>query len=288
MTKPAPVTVGIPTFGRGSRVVETLERLTKCDPPPVEVIVHVDRSNGEIERELAARFPTVRLLSSPENVGPGGGRHRCLLACTQPFFASFDDDSWPIDGDFFAQVTALFERHDRAALLAASIYFPGEVVQERASEMRIVSDYTGCGYAIRTDAYRQTAGHIDRSCPYGFEEVDLAMQLHALEWSIFQCRSLRVFHDTQLSHHAGAEVVAGTVQNVALRAYLRYPVLLWPRAVLQLCNVVWFMLKMKRFAGLGRGLRGIPTLLRQHSSRRQQLPAEKIRSYLKARSRFAS
>src|SRR5438309_1311228 len=163
--KPATVTVGIPTFGRGLRVLETLTRLAQCDPPPAEMIVHVDRSDGEIERELAVRFPMVRLLSSLENVGPGGGRHRCLLACTQPFFASFDDDSWPLDRDFFAQVTTLFESHTRAAVLAASIYFSGEVVQERAPEVKIVSDYTGCGYAIRDDAYLQTAGHIDRSYP---------------------------------------------------------------------------------------------------------------------------
>jgi GT2 family glycosyltransferase len=281
--KPAPVTVGIPTFGRGLRVIETLTRLAQCDPPPSEMIVHVDRSNGELERELAVRFPTVRLLSSFESVGPGGGRHRCLQACTQPFFASFDDDSWPLDSDFFAQVTTLFTSHPRAAVLAASIFSRGEVVPRREPEVRIVSDYTGCGYAVRTHAYRQTAGHIDRSCAYGVEEVDLAMQLHALEWTILQCRSLRVFHDTQLSHHASAEVVANTVQNVALRAYLRYPVPLWPRAALQLCNVVWFMLKQGRFAGLGRGLWGIPAALRHHASRRRQLPADKIRSYLNAR-----
>lgn len=286
--KPAPVTVGVPTFGRGLRVVETLARLAQCDPPPVEMIVHVDRSDGELERELAVRFPTVRLLSSLESVGPGGGRHRCLQACTQPFFASFDDDSWPIDSDFFAQVTALFNSHPQAAVLAAAIYFPGEIVQERAPEVKIVSDYTGCGYAVRADAYRQTAGHIDRPCAYGVEEVDLAMQLHALEWTILQCRSLRVFHDTQFSHHSSAEVVASTVQNVALRAYLRYPVQLWPRAVLQLCNIVWFALKQRRFAGLGRGLWGIPAALRHHASCRQQLPADKIRSYLNARTKFTS
>ena len=281
--KPAAVTVGIPTFGRGLRMVQTLTRLAECDPPPLEIIVHVDRSDGKLERELAVRFPTVRLISSLQSVGPGGGRHRCLQACTQPLFASFDDDSWPLDSDFFAQITRLFESHPRAAVLAASIYVPGEVVLESAPEVKIVSDYTGCGYALRADAYRQTAGHIDRSCAYGVEEVDLAMQLHALEWTILKCRSLRVFHDTQLSHHANAEVVANTVQNVALRAYLRYPVQLWPRAVLQLCNVVWFMLKRRRFSGLGRGLWGIPAALRHYASRRRQLPADKIRSYLNAR-----
>ncbi len=282
----APISVGIPTFGRGLRVSETLKRLAQCDPRPAEVIVHVDKSNGELECELAARFPNVRLLSSSESVGPGGGRHRCLQACTQPFFASFDDDSWPIDVDFFGEVTGLFSRHPRAAALAASIFFPGEIVQDRMPSVKIVSDYTGCGHALRVDAYRQTVGYIDRACAYGVEEVDLAMQLHALDWTILRCRSLRVFHDTQLSHHPNPDVVANAVQNVALRAYLRYPVQLWPLALLQLGNIVLFMIKRGRYAGLGSGIVGIPATMWKYASQRRLLPAAKIRSYLNGRPRL--
>src|SRR5579864_1224938 len=130
--KCAPVSVGIPTFARGRCVFETLERLVACDPPPAEIIVHVDRSNGELERELTARFPTVRTLSSPHRVGPGGGRHRCIQAASQPLFASFDDDSWPVDLDFFAEVAALFAEHPQIAVLTASIYQRNEVQPERS------------------------------------------------------------------------------------------------------------------------------------------------------------
>ena len=103
----APVSVGIPTFARGSRLITTLDRLAACDPPPAEVIVHIDKSDGELERELVVRFPAVRLLSSRENVGPGGGRHRCIQASAQPFFVSFDDDSWPLDSNFLARPAIL-------------------------------------------------------------------------------------------------------------------------------------------------------------------------------------
>lgn len=286
--KPASVTVGIPTFGRGLRLVETIKRLYNCDPAPAEVIVHVDRSSGELDRELQTLFPCVRILSSPNSVGPGGGRHRCLRAATQPFFASFDDDSWPVDRDFFAEVESLFGGHPDAAVLAASIYYPHQLQAERGQGVKIVTDYTGCGYAIRVDAYHQTTGHIDRTCPYGIEEVDIAMQLHALEWTIVQCETLRVLHATELSHHSKADIVAGTVQNVALRAFLRYPLPLWPRALLQLGNMVAGMIKRRRFAGLGQGLWGIPATLSHYASCRRQIPASKIRSYLRARPRLIS
>jgi hypothetical protein len=35
------------------------------------------------------------------------GRHRCLLACKPPFAVSFDDDSYPVDSDFFRNSRAI-------------------------------------------------------------------------------------------------------------------------------------------------------------------------------------
>jgi len=284
--KVAAVSVGIPTYRRGMRLAETLQRIAVCDPPPAEVIAFIDQPDGDVAAKLAVEFPGIRLLSSATAVGPGGGRHRCLQVATQPFFVSFDDDSWPLDRDFFAEVIRMFERHPRVAVLAASIYFPSGLILPRASEERVVAEYTGCGYALRVEAYRETAGHVDRSCAYGIEEVDLSMQLYALDWQILQCRSLRVFHDTRLSHHSRADVVACTVQNVALRAFLRYPVSLWPRAMLQLGNAVVDAMRRGRFSGLLAGLSGIPGTLRHYANQRRQLPAAKIRSYLDSRSRL--
>ena len=286
--KPSPISVGIPTFGRGLRLAETLEHLAECDPPPAEIIVHVDQSDGRLERELRTRFPHLRILSSAERVGPGGGRHRCLLAATQPFLVSFDDDSWPTDRKFFGEVARLFELYPRAAILAASIYYPDQPRPECIPDVKIVTDYAGSGHAIRLNAYIQTAGYIDRPYAYGVEEVDLAMQLYSLDWAILKCRSLRVFHDTQHAHHSKADIVASKVQNVALMAFLRYPVQLWPRGLLQLGNVISNMIKCRRFAGLGEGLLGIPVTLFRYKSCRRQLPAAKIRSYLNARQRLPS
>src|SRR3954465_14550118 len=98
MTK-APISVGIPTYGRGLRLATTLRRILGCDPAPAEILVHVDGGNEELKADILKAFPTVRVLSSAYNIGPGGGRHRCIVASTQPYFASFDDDSWPMDSD---------------------------------------------------------------------------------------------------------------------------------------------------------------------------------------------
>ena len=243
----------------------------------------MDRSTGQLEEELAARVPGVRVLSSSGNVGPGGGRHRCIEAATQPLFASFDDDSWPIDSNYFSEMIRLFGDRPRTGILAASVYHPGETCPPYSEDAKPTPSYIGCGFAVRVEAYRQTSGHLDRACPYGFEELDLALQLYALDWTILQCSGLRVYHDTTRSHHSRPDLVAGIIQNAALLPYLRYPARLWPRAVLQVGNVVVDMLERKRFRGIGTGLWNLPLILRQYAAHRRVLSAAKIQAYLRTR-----
>jgi GT2 family glycosyltransferase len=279
----AAVSVGIPTWARGNRVLETIRRIEACDPQPAEIIVHVDQSNGELEKELRATCPNVRLISSPRRVGPGGGRHRCLQAATQPIFASFDDDSWPVDRDYFAEVERLFAALPDAVLLTAQVFHQGESCPERRDGRQRVRDYIGCGYAVRVDAYRRTTGHLDRACPYLFEEVDVALQLGALGGELWYCHGLRVFHDTRLAHHQNPEIVAGTIQNAALLAWLRYPVLLWPYAALQLANVVRSMIRFRRWRGIVPGLIGIPRTVWAYRGARRSLDAASVWRYLRDR-----
>jgi hypothetical protein len=70
---------------------------------------------------------------------------------------------------------------------------------------------------------------------------------------------------------------------VALRAFLRYPASLWPHAILQLGNIVFYALRRRRFSGLLSGLCGIPGTLCNYADRRRLLPAGKVRAYLNAR-----
>jgi GT2 family glycosyltransferase len=279
----APICVGIPTYARGTRVLVTLGKILDCTPPPAEVLVHIDASDGRLEKDIREKFPAVRFLASPERVGPGGGRHRCIHASAQPFFVSFDDDSWPIDSDFFIETVRLFERFPEAAVLAATIYHRGAAVPARGVLTAAIPSFTGCGYALRTAAYREIRGNIDRPWAYGIEEVDVCLQLHAQRWQIVACESLRAFHDTELAHHKNPEVVAAAIQNVALLAFLRYPVALWPRALLQVANRILFSIRRGWYRGAVLGIVGIPRALASHAKQRHALPADAVRSYLRSR-----
>ena len=254
----APVAVIIPTYNRGLAVLSVLEKIQKCDPRPSEIWIHIDLADGYLERELKHRFPKVGILASRTRLGAGGGRHQCLLACKMPYAVSFDDDSYPVDPDFFAQVERLFSAHPRVAIFAASIWHRHESAKARLRSLIRVPNYIGCGHAIRIAAYRQVRGYLPLAIPYEMEESDLSLQLHAAGWQIYESGDLRVFHDTDLKHHKSPEITAATITNVALRAFLNYPVIGWGWGILQVANKVAYCIRMGRIRGICTGILRIP------------------------------
>ena len=283
MAATVPITVGIPTYSREECVFQPIERILACDPVPAEIIVHIDASDGVLEQKLARSFPSVKVITSPNRVGPGGGRHRCLQAASHEVFASFDDDSWPVDADYFARLMKHVQNSPEAACFATVVAQRSDAMPPVVESSVIVVDYTGCGYALRTSVYRSLSGFVDRPTAYGLEEKDLAMQLHSAGYKIMMCHDLRVCHDTDLAHHSHPEITSATIQNAALLTWLRYPLTLWPYGALQYANVIWFMLSKGRLAGIASGVLGTPASLWRYRHLRQPLPALSIISYRRAR-----
>jgi len=280
MDSTVPVAVIIPTYNRGAVVFSVLQKVMECDPKPAEIWIHIDLSDGVLEGELGRRFPEVRVLTSLKRLGPGGGRNRCLLACSTPYAVSFDDDSYPVDTDFFAAVEQLFLEHPRVAIFEARVWHRHEPQKSRSQRLVPIPSYIGCGYAIRLAAYRQVRGHLPRPVPYGMEEMDLSLQMFESHWKILQAQNLRVFHDTELKHHQLPEITAGTIANVALCAFLHYPLLGWPRGLLQLGNKVVYCIKKGRFRGICAGLLSIPGDCYRNRRHRRPIKRETLSKFL--------
>jgi GT2 family glycosyltransferase len=273
----------IPTYNRGLAVLSVLEKILKCAPKPIEIWVHVDLADGELERELNKRFPTVRVLTSSARLGPGGGRHRCLSACDTPYAVSFDDDSYPVDSDFFRRVIGLFSEHPEVAIFGASIWHRHEPAKALTNKLIPASSFIGCGHAIRLAAYRQVRGYLARPVPYGIEETDLSLQLFASGWQIYAAETLRVFHDTDLKHHESPEITSAIITNVGLFAYLNYPAILWGWGFAQVTNIIADSIRRGRFRGICRGLLRIPIDCYRNRRYRKPIAYQTVRKFLRLR-----
>jgi GT2 family glycosyltransferase len=280
MKRTAPITVIIPTYNRGMAVISVLEKLQVFDPRPAAIVVHIDLNDGKLESELNRRFPDVVVLTSLIRRGPGGGPPSLPAGVPTPYAVSLDDDSYPVDTDFFAAVERLFREHPEVALLEANVWHRNESIKPRTGSLTSIPTYIGCGYAIRVEVYRTTRGHLDR---YGMEELDLALQLFVAGWQMMRAEELRVFHDTELKHHRSAEITAGSISNVALYGFLHYPVKAWGLIVAQLGSKVFYCVRRGRFGGLLSGLLQIPGDCYRNRMHRKPVPWETLKKYLEFR-----
>ena len=274
------VSVIIPTHGRPDKLLLSLERILQCEPAPAEVIVHVDGDDdGNAANVVRSRFSAVRLIETSERMGPGGARNRLVQAASCPVVASFDDDSYPLDADYFLRVEELFVRFPEAAIIAASIFHRDEKLVELAKRFAWVADFVGCGCAYRRSVFLATSGYVPVPTAYGMEEVDMALRLHADGKKILWTPWLRVFHDTDLKHHSAVVITAASISNLALLGYLRYPPSLWPTCIGQCLSRIIWLLKHCRWRGIISGIVMIPKHLRTYREYRDILPASAIRSF---------
>jgi GT2 family glycosyltransferase len=279
MRNTVPIAVIIPTYNRGSAVISVVEKIQSCDPKPAETWVHIDLADGALERVLYERFPEVKVLTSSTRLGCGGGRHRGLLACSTPYAATFDDDSYPVDSDFFSRLERLFLEYPKAAVLAANIWHRKESEKIQTKSVIRTASYIGCGHAVRLAAYRQIRGLLPRTIGYGMEESDISLQLFAAGWHILLAEELRVFHDTDLMHREAPEITSGTITNIGLYAFLNYPVIAWGWGLAQVANIVADSLRRRRFRGICSGLLRIPGDCYRNRRYRQPVSWRTLRQY---------
>lgn len=279
------ITAIVTAYQRVDQILATLEKISASQPRPDEILVHVDADQTQSEAAIRKAFPEVTIITSKECVGPGGGRNKLVAAAKNELIASFDDDSYPIDVDYFARVQALFDKFPGAAILDAALYHQGEKIEPDTQLAEWVSDFAGGACIYRRAAFQSTGGYVPLPVAYGMEEVDLAIRLHAQRGRILRTPWLRVFHDTDLKRHAHPEVTAGSIANLALLAYLRYPPRLWVVGIAQCSKRIWWLVRNGRSRGVVTGLSRIPGHLIQYRGYRNFLPPKAVKSYLQLRRR---
>jgi GT2 family glycosyltransferase len=247
----------IPTWNRPEQLRGALLAIKACNPPPDEIIVHVDYGDTTTFTVLQD-FPGIRVISSSVSVGPGGGRNALLAAASCPLVASFDDDSWPLDPNFFGQAVFWAKSLD-SDLIACGIHELGDSSPDSFCKPFLSASFEGCGCIIRRSSFLSVKGYLPLRFAYGMEESDLALQLLDKGFRIHRVSSLRVFHNCdRKSHHSSPSVNSAQISNALLLGFLRYPLVLWPLSLVQCLNRVLYALRVRRFRGILNGVISAP------------------------------
>ena len=273
----------VTAYDRVEQTLATLRVIRNCVPAPDEILVHVDANQVACENAIRNAFPSVRILRSEVQVGPGGGRNKLVQAAQCEFIASFDDDSYPIDSDYFARALHIFEKFSEASLICAALYHAGESIGLDEKSAHWTADFSGGACIYRRQAFLDAGGYVPLPVAYGMEEVDLAIRLHAQGGKILTTLWLRVFHNTDLKRHGDPRVTAGSIANLALLAYLRYPVTLWGIGAGQCANRLLWLLKNGRRRGIFKGVTMIPSHVWANHRYRLPVSSKVVRSYLALR-----
>jgi GT2 family glycosyltransferase len=273
----------VTAYERIEQTLATLRVIQNCIPPPAETLVHIDANQIACENALRDAFPTVRILRSDTQVGPGGGRNKLVAGARFEFVASFDDDSYPIDSNYFARALEIFEKFPEASLVCAALYHAGESIGLDARTAQWTADFSGGACIFRRKAFLDAGGYVPLPVAYGMEEVDLAIRLHSHGGKILTTPWLRVFHKTDLKRHRDPRVTAGSIANLALLAYLRYPVSMWGIGLGQCANRLLWLLRNGRRRGIVKGVTMIPGHVWTNHQYRLPVSGKVVRSYLALR-----
>ena len=279
----APITAIVTGYRRVDDLLKTIRILQGCEPAPAEILVHIDGGRHETAAAVTREFPDLTVFVSDQRVGPGGGRNRMAAEASHDLVASFDDDSYPIDRDYFERVQQTFAQFPDAWVVDAQVFHLNEAIEPDTTASEWVADFSGGACAYRRERYLQTGGYVPLPTAYGMEEVDFGLRLHALGGRVLRSRRLRVFHHTDLAHHADPSITSASIVNLALLTYLRYPLSMWAIGAGQCANRIQWLLRHGRRRGVLNGLVSIPAAIAEHRRERDPLPRRAVRSFLALR-----
>lgn len=197
-----------------------------CDPAPSEILIHCDggwRPDSNLFNQ--SQIP-VRLLYSETKIGPGGGRDVCIKAASNELVASFDDDSWPLDRDYFGRAFAIMNVLPQVAILSPEVYLQEKPIQPQKVEANTALYYQGSASIHRRSVHLTLPGFVPIPLAYGVEEADLSLQIHAAGYLILSSPWIRAWHDRPLADNA--HQIIPWIKNEVLLVYLRYPLIAQP------------------------------------------------------------
>jgi GT2 family glycosyltransferase len=191
------VSVIITSHNRCADLQRTLRRLSDCRPQPEEILVTADGCDDDTVTMVQQEFPGHVLIINQERKGSIYSRDQMLRVAKEEIVVSLDDDSYPVDDDFFEQLLTVFTKHEEASVLT----FPelrnderfASASKSKNSPGHYVSAYPNGAAAMKRSDYLSSGG-FPTFFIHAYEEPDYALQVYHMGKSVWFEPSLVIRH----------------------------------------------------------------------------------------------
>ena len=189
-------TVVIATHDRKDDLRRTLLALEALRPQPCEVIVCADGCGDGTPEFVRTNHPGCRLIVNETARGSIASRDRMIRESSGDVVLSLDDDSHPLEADFFEVVSELFSRNPRLAVATfaqRSDEFPESLDAVDFGPAAFTGSYTSSGAAIRREAFVELGGY-PVHFGHAYEEPDFGLRAVNAGWQVKFETALTVRH----------------------------------------------------------------------------------------------
>jgi glycosyltransferase involved in cell wall biosynthesis len=206
----------------------TLAHLHGMNPPPGEIFVVADACTDGTVAMVREDFPHCRLHVNASNQGSIRSRDFILRHATGDLVLCLDDDSYPLQPDFFARLPEVFAAHPEAAVISfpelrdGNVFVPPDKTPETPGHY--LSAYANGAAAMRRADYLASSGY-PPFFQHAYEEPDYALQCYARGRAVWFEPSLVLRH-----HFSGVNRDRGRTHRLNARnelwsVWMRCP---WP------------------------------------------------------------
>jgi glycosyltransferase involved in cell wall biosynthesis len=222
------ISVMITTRNRCANLRQTLTRLASMNPPASEILVTADGCTDGTVALVQKEFSHCRLTVNETCLGSIRSRDRMLHDASGDVVMSLDDDSYPLEDDFFAKLPALFLAHPEVSVITfPELRDDGSFVpatKSPSSPGHYVSAYPNGAAAMRRSDYLKTTGY-PASFFHAYEEPDYALQMYALGKAVWFDPSLVVRHHFSPTNRNNLRTHHFNARNELWSVWMRCP---WP------------------------------------------------------------
>ena len=154
----------ITTRNRREELRRTLGKLLELQPAADEILICADGCTDKTSEMVRQDFPSCILLENDSARGSVFSRDRLLRTASGDIVLSLDDDSYPLDRDFFARLDLVFEQQAGAAVITFPEIRDGgasaDPTKLPSSPAHLVSAYPNCAAAMRRETYLRLGGYV--------------------------------------------------------------------------------------------------------------------------------